>query len=374
LRAPARPFGSGGPPFRAEHMGSLLRPASLKDAFARRRDGKLDAAGYETVLAESIRHAVLRQEEAGLAAITDGELGRSSWFGFFFERMEGFRLEPSAFTFRDERGGRYEWPTCYAVGRMARRGGITIDEYQRLRALTRRLPKVTMPSPSAFHFFRFQAPADPLVYPDPDGYWEDLVAVYRAEIAALGAAGARYVQLDEVPLAMLCDPAIRDQVKAGGEDPAALVARYVGVLARVLRDRPAGMTVGLHLCRGNFRSRWMAAGGYEPVAERLFNEAPVDVFLLEYDSPRAGDFSPLRLMPAGSRVVLGLVSTKSPVLESAATLRRRIDDASRIVPLDRLGLSPQCGFASVAGGNLLTEADQMAKLGLVVDVAREAWG
>jgi 5-methyltetrahydropteroyltriglutamate--homocysteine methyltransferase len=361
------------PPFRAEHIGSLLRPDALKAAFKRHREGGLDATGYGAVLAASIRHAVRQQEEVGLSSVTDGEFGRSSWFGFFFERMHGFRLEPSAFRFRDESGETYEWMTCYASGRMARRGGVTTAEYQRLRALTRRVPKMTMPSPSAFHFFRFHAPADAGVYPSMDAYWDDLVGVYRSEIADLAALGCTYVQLDEVPLAMLCDPAIREQVRRAGADPEALAGTYVEALGRILAGRPPGLTVGLHLCRGNFRSRWMAAGGYEPVAERLFHGVPVDAFFLEYDSSRAGDFAPLRLVPAGRRVVLGLVSTKTAALEPPDTLRRRIGQASRHIPLEQLALSPQCGFASVAGGNLLTEADQLAKLRLVVEVAETVW-
>ncbi|MGH8703550.1 MAG: 5-methyltetrahydropteroyltriglutamate--homocysteine S-methyltransferase, partial [Burkholderiales bacterium] len=240
--------------------------------------------------------------------------------------------------------------------------------------LTRRTPKMTLPAPSALHFFRFQAPADRAVYADDAAYWDDLVAVYRAEIAALGEAGCRYLQLDEVPLAMLCDPQIREQVKALGGNPDALVSQYLGALQRILDVRPAGMTVGLHLCRGNFRSRWMASGGYEPVAERLFNETPADAYFLEYDSERAGDFSPLRWVAQGKHVVLGLVSSKTAGLESVDELRRRIDQAARHVSMERLALSPQCGFASVAGGNLLSEEEQAAKLRLVVDVAQTVWG
>jgi 5-methyltetrahydropteroyltriglutamate--homocysteine methyltransferase len=233
---------------------------------------------------------------------------------------------------------------------------------------------MTLPTPSAFHFFRFQAPADRAVYPDEDRYWDDLVAVYRAEIAALGAAGCRYLQLDEVPLAMLCDPSIREQVRALGGDPERLTATYIEVLKRILAARPPGMTVGIHLCRGNFRSRWMASGGYEPVAERLFNDAPVDAFFLEYDSERAGDFSPLRHLPKGRHAVLGMVGSKSAALESPEALCRRLDEAARFVPMERLALSPQCGFASVAGGNSISEAEQAAKLRLVVEVAQKAWG
>jgi 5-methyltetrahydropteroyltriglutamate--homocysteine methyltransferase len=317
---------------------------------------------------------VRTQEDAGLQSITDGEFGRNSWFGFFFERTGGFRLEPSAFRFRDAQGGSYEWPTCYACERIQRRSAIAVHEHRRLASLTRRAPKMTLPAPSAFHFFRFQAPADRAIYPDEDVYWNDLVELYRAEIAALAEAGCRYLQLDEVPLAMLCDPSIRQQVSDLGGDPERLVAKYVEVLQRVLADRPQGMTLGLHLCRGNFRSRWMASGGYEPVAEQLFNEVPVDAFFLEYDSERAGDFSPLRHVPVNKHVVLGLVSTKRAELESPDGLRKRIDEAARYVPLERLALSPQCGFASVAGGNLLTQEEQAAKLRCVVDVAREVWG
>jgi len=361
------------PPFRAEHIGSLLRPADLKSAFNLHQGGKMSPAAYEQVLSRAIRHAVTLQEDAGLQAITDGEFGRGSWFGFFFERMDGFRLEPSAFKFKDEHGGTYEWPTCMACARMGRHGSVTGAEFTRLSKLTQRTAKMTMPSPSAFHFFRFHAPADPSVYPDLAVYSDDLVDVYTAELAELARLGCSYVQLDEVPLAMLCDPTIRTQVTEMGGDPDALADTYIGILRRVLAKRPSGMTIGLHLCRGNFRSRWMAAGGYEPVAERLFNEVPVDAYFLEYDSPRAGDFSPLRHMPKDKQVILGLVSSKTARLEDETMLKRRLDEAARHLPLDQLALSPQCGFASVAGGNSLTEADEMAKLKLIVKVAGDVW-
>ncbi len=362
------------PPFRAEQVGSLLRPRALKDAHARLRRGEIDAAAYDAVLAAEIAGAVRMQEAAGLQSISDGEFGRSSWFGFFFERMSGFELETSAFRFKDGSGGSFEWPTCHACERIRRHAPICTDEYRRLRGLTARMPKITMPSPSAFHFFRLDAPADPAAYPDVEQYWDDLVAVYRAEIADLIAAGCRYIQFDEVPLAMLCDSSIQDQVRALGGDPQALIARYVDVLGRILAGHEGQATFGMHLCRGNFRSRWMAEGGYEPVAEQLFNGVPVDLFFLEYDSPRAGGFEPLRHLPAGKHAVLGLVSTKTPELEPAAELKRRIDAAARLVPLDRLALSPQCGFASVAGGNSVGPDEEAAKLRLVVEVAADVWG
>lgn len=361
------------PPFRAEHVGSLLRPPVLKEAFTKRTKGEISEEAYETTLTDAISRAVKMQESVGLKSITDGEFGRGSWFGFFFERMSGFRLEPSAFKFKDGRGQSFEWPTCYACERIKRHGGITTDEYLRLRKLTRETPKVTMPSPSAFHFFRLNAAVDPNVYPDPEQYWEDLIAVYRDEISDLAALGCTYIQLDEVPLAMLCDTSIQDQVRGMGSDPQALISRYVDVLERILSVAPSTMTVGIHLCRGNFRSRWMAEGGYEPIAERLFNAPKIDAFFLEYDSGRAGDFSPLRFVPKSKVVVLGLISSKTAALESVTAIKARIEEAAKFVPLDQLSLSPQCGFASVAGGNTVTDADERAKLKLVADIARDVW-
>jgi 5-methyltetrahydropteroyltriglutamate--homocysteine methyltransferase len=360
------------PRFRADHVGSLLRPAALKDAFRDFGKGTLPEADYQIALEDAIKGAIAMQENAGLRSMTDGEFERGSWFGFFFARMDGFKLEPSAFKFRDATGAQYEWPTCVACARIHRKGSITGHEYQRLRRLTRNTPKITMPSPSAFHFFRYTQPADPTVYPDIDAYWDDLVAVYRAEIAELVQLGCDNIQLDEVPLAMLCDSDVRDQVKSMGGDPWELVSRYTDVLNRVLENQPANATYALHLCRGNFRNRWMAAGGYEPIAERLFNTR-VNSFFLEFDSERAGDFSPLGFVPKDKSVVLGLISTKQPELESKDALRKRLDAASRFVPLERLAISPQCGFASVAGGNAMTDAQQAAKLGLIADVARCVW-
>ena len=362
------------PPFRAEVIGSLLRPRVLKDTATAIANGKAAAGDYKVVLEREIGRVVARQEELGLRVASDGEFGRTSWFGFFFEGLDGFRLEPSLFRFRASEGRSFEWPTCVAAAKIHRRAPITLAEYRRLRKFTRTaLPKATLPTPSAFHFFRFAQPFDPAVY-DQQRYFDDLVAVYRAELAELAAAGCTYVQMDEVPVAMLCDPLVREQAKVEGGNPEMLLDLYVGVMRRILADRPAGVTVGMHLCRGSFRSRWMASGGYEPVAARLFNDFPVDVYFLEYDSQRAGDFSPLRHVPKDRRVVLGLVSSKTPVLESRDDLRRRIDEAARYIDLDRLSLSSQCGFASVAGGNSIDEDTQWAKLGLIVDTARSVWG
>jgi 5-methyltetrahydropteroyltriglutamate--homocysteine methyltransferase len=362
------------PPFRAEHVGSLLRPGALKEAAAGRAAGTVDEERYRKVLDQAVADAVALQEAAGLEVVTDGELGRTSWFGFFFERLEGFTIQPSRFRFKDHLGATYEWSTCYASGKLARPRGIATDEFDRLRSLTGRTPKANLPTPSALHFFRGDQCRDPAVYPEIDGWWADVVDIYRAELADLAAHGCRYLQLDEVPIAMLCDQDIRQQLREAGEDPDELAAVYLQRVAEALDARPPEMTVGMHLCRGNFRSRWMASGGYEPVAERLFNQPGIDAFFLEYDSERAGDFSPLRHVPADKVVVLGLVSTKTEQLEDADDLLRRIEAAARFVPPDQLALSPQCGFASVAGGNTIDAEAQRRKLELVVEVAARAWG
>jgi len=369
-----RSAGDGKPPFRAEVIGSLLRPRQLKDAGRALQQGSIRAAEYEAVLEAEIARVIARQEDIGLGVVTDGELARSSWFGFFFEGLDGFRLEPSHFKFRDADGCAFEWPTCVAEARIRRRGPIVLGEFERASPHVRRaVVKATMPAPSAFHFFRLAKAVDAKAYPDISIYFDDLVAVFRAELAELAQAGCRYVQLDEVPIAMLCDPDVCRQAAAQGADPAVLLDTYLGLLRRIAADRLAGMTVGMHLCRGNFRGRWMAAGGYEAVAEKLFSEAPVDVFFLEYDSDRAGDFAPLRFVPREKRAVLGLVSSKAAELEDQDDLLRRIEQATRVLPVGQLGLSTQCGFASVAGGNVLTEDEQWAKLELIVDTAARVW-
>jgi 5-methyltetrahydropteroyltriglutamate--homocysteine methyltransferase len=365
----------GTPPFRAEVIGSLLRPRILKDVGRAVQDGRQSPDKYEATLDAEIARVIARQEDIGLRVVTDGEFGRSSWFGFFFEGIAGFRLAPSHFKFKDADGLAFEWPTCVADKPIQRRAPITLAEFRRAsRHASRAVVKATIPAPSAFHFFRLAKSVDPAAYPDVTRYFDDLVSIYRTEISELATAGCRYLQLDEVPVAMLCDEDVRRQAAAEGGDAGALLDTYLGLIARILADRSPGMTIGMHLCRGNFRSRWMASGGYEPVAEKLFNLAPVDAFFLEYDSERAGDFRPLRFVPKGKQVVLGLVSSKTAEIESQDALLRRIEDAARFCPLDQLSLSAQCGFASVAGGNALTEAQQWAKLELIVKTAGHVWG
>ena len=364
-----------GPPFRAEVIGSLLRPRALKDAGRALQEGRLARDEYERRLDAAVSVAISRQESIGLKVVTDGELARSSWFGFFFEALDGFRLAPSHFQFKDVDGQSFEWPTCVAQRRIRRRGPIMLLEFQRaLRHARRAAVKATMPAPSAFHFFRLSGAVDPAAYRDVAGYFDDLVVIYRAEIAELTQAGCRYLQLDEVPVAMLCDEGVRGQAAAEGGEPRVLLDTYPDLTKRILPAQPAGTVFGMHLCRGNFRGRWMASGGYEPVAEKLFNDTPVDAFFLEYDSARAGDFEPLRFVPKGKRIVLGLVSSKTAALESEDALLRRIEEAARFCPIEQLALSAQCGFASVAGGNALTEDEQWAKLELIVRTAERVWG
>ena len=362
------------PPFRAEHIGSLLRPRPLKDAFRAHAERRLDDESFRTVQDAAIRDAVRLQEEVGLRSVTDGEFRRTAWSAGFVWALDGVAPRPSLFEFKDERGDVIWWETCFAERPLRRTRGIATEEYRFVAPLTSRTPKVTMPSPSFLHFFRGPECADRSVYPDLDRFFDDLVAIYRAELAELHALGCRSVQLDEVPIAMLGDDAVRERVRARGEDPDAIVRRYVDAVNRILEGRPADLRVAMHLCRGNLRGHWMASGGYDRIAEILFRDAAVDGFLLEYDTPRAGDFGPLRHVAPGKRVVLGLVSSKTPALETRDDLRRRIDEAARTLPLEHLAISPQCGFASTVAGNPLGEDDQRRKLARVVEVADAVWG
>jgi 5-methyltetrahydropteroyltriglutamate--homocysteine methyltransferase len=362
------------PPFRAEHIGSLLRPRELKDAFAARARGQIDDSAFRAIQDRAIIGAIRLQEDIGLHSITDGEFRRVAWSTGFIRALDGLEDRPSLFEFTDQTGDRVRWDTCYAVAPIRRARAITLDEFEFVRRHTLKTPKVTMPAPSFLHFFRLDECADRAVYPDLAGFWSDLIAIYQDELRALGRAGATYVQFDEVPQAMLCDDDVCAAVRARGSDPDVLTGAYIDAVNRILESRPPGMTIGMHLCRGNLRGHWMASGSYEAIAERLFNDLRVDGFFLEYDTPRAGDFRPLRFMPKDKFVRLGLVSTKTPVLEDRDSLRRRIDEAARFVGLDRLGVSPQCGFASTVGGNPLSDDDQRAKLALVVNLARSVWG
>lgn len=362
------------PPFRAEHIGSLLRPQALTQAFRQHNAGELGDADFAAIQDAAIRDVVALQQDVGLRVVTDGEFRRGSYWGHFIGPVAGLTTREARFSFRDSHGHEQAFTAAHVEGRLKRSRGISTGEFAFLRDIATATPKLTMPSPPTFHFWRGSAGIEAGAYDGPVSFFKDFGKVFRQELAALHALGARYVQMDEVPLAMLCDDAVCAMLKAGGEDPAALVGIYIDAINEAVAARPKDMVLGLHLCRGNHKGKYLSEGGYEPVAERMFRELEVDAFFLEYDTPRSGDFAPLRFVPADKRVVLGMVSTKSPDLESGDELARRIEQASRYVPLDRLSLSPQCGFASTVGGNPVTLEDERRKLKLVVDTARLVWG
>lgn len=362
------------PPFHADHVGSLLRPAELKEAFRKHRDGALPDDEFRRVQDDAIRRVVALQESVGLRSITDGEFRRPSYWAHFVAAVEGLTIKEALFHFHDAAGERMAFTAPHVCGRARRARPISADEFRFLRSVTRQTPKITMPSPSTMHFWRGPSGIEPGAYASAAEFFADLAAIYREEIAELASLGATYLQMDEVALAMLCDPDVGEAVRARGERPDDLVELYVGAINHSLESRPAGVTAAMHVCRGNYKGKWMAAGGYEAVAERVFGGANVDALFLEFDSPRAGDFAPLRFVSPDKRVVLGLVSSKIPALEDKSDLLRRIEAASRWVPTERLGLSPQCGFASTAAGNPLTEDDEKRKLARIVEVATEVWG
>lgn len=363
----------GRPPFRADHVGSLLRPAPLRQAFRQHAAGELEADEFTRIQNEAIRHAVRMQEEVGLRVVTDGEFRRGSYWGRFVERTKGLEVRDASFTFRDERGREAAFTAPYASGKLRRTGPIALDEFLFLRDVSKVTPKITLPAPSTMHFFRCTEFADPGAYQDVEEFFDDLTAVFQQEIADLVAAGCRYVQLDEVAVALLCDPAIQEKVKAIGLDPDRLVDLYIDAINRAIEQCPSDVITAVHMCRGNFKGHYLGEGSYESVAERFFAGTRVNHFLLEYDTARAGDFKPLRFVPRRNGVVLGLISSKTAALESLDGVRRRVDEATQYTAAERLAVGPQCGFASTVAGNPLTEADQRAKLELVVSAARAIW-
>ena len=362
------------PPFRADHIGSLLRPDSVKDAFAKHAAGEIDDAALKAAEDAAIIEAVRMQEEAGLHAITDGEFRRIIYWGHFPKAVSGFTEMEAVLPFKDKDGNTMTYTTAVVNGKLKREKGIVTEDYLYVKSLTRETPKCTLPSPCSQHYFRWREGVSEQAYPDPAEFDADVAEVYRAELRELAGLGARYLQLDDVSMPLLCDARLREQVKERGYDADELVDRYIAMNNAALVGRPDALTVGMHLCRGNNQGKWLGEGGYEFVAEKIFGSLNIDFFCLEYDSPRAGSFEPLRFMPEDRTVVLGLVCSKTPALESEDALCRRIDEASRFVPLERLCLSPQCGFASTAPGNPLTTEDQRRKLDLLVRVARRVWG
>ena len=365
------------PPFRADHVGSLLRPPELLAAREQYRIGTLTAPQLKALEDDAIEAVVRRQEDLGLQAVTDGEFRRTLWHIDFLKQFANVEVtrSPVKVSFHTEQGDIHRAPSALRVtGRLARPHPIFVEHFRYLQSVARVMPKLTLPSPSILHFRGGRGVIDREAYPDLAQFYADLARVYAEEVADLGAAGCRYLQLDEVNFAYLCDPTLRREVQSYGEDPDELPHTYARLINGAIASRPADMTVCMHLCRGNFEGAWLAEGGYEPVAEVLFNEINVTGYFLEYDTARAGDFSPLRLLPKGKTVVLGLISSKRGALESKDELKRRIDEAAQFIPLEQLALSPQCGFASGERGNKLTQAEQFAKLALLVEVAREIWG
>jgi len=363
------------PPFRADHVGSLLRPPELLKARADHEAGRISPSDLKRLEDDHVRKAVAMQEEIGLQSITDGEFRRGVFYSDFICRGLGgasIYYEAERMFFVDDEGKHIPVPLLEIHHRLKWREPVHADEFRFVRSLTNRTVKITLPSPT-IACSASPAHLDARAYPDPGQLREDVVEAYRRELRALAEAGCRYVQLDEVPLALYCDPKRRDETSPGAVDSRRLYEMFPSLVGAALANRPPSLHVAMHLCRGNNQSGWLTAGGYDPVAEMLFNEVPIDSYFLEYDTERAGTFEPLRFMPKNKSVVLGLVSSKRPELESKDALKRRIDEAARYVDLDQLALSPQCGFASTAPGNRLSVDQQNAKLRRVVEVAREVW-
>ncbi|GAA4888600.1 5-methyltetrahydropteroyltriglutamate--homocysteine S-methyltransferase [Streptomonospora salina] len=376
MTLPAR--GRDEPPFRADHVGSLLRPRRLLDARSRHAEGALDDHELRRIEDDAIRDVVRMQEEAGLSSATDGEFRRASWHMDFIYQLGGITKAPGDLnvTFHNEQGDIEFTPAALEVsGTVGLDRTIFADDFAFLRdTATTATPKLTIPSPSMVHYRGGQASIDPGVYPDTEDFWRDLSAAYAEQIRRIGELGCTYLQLDDTSLAYLNDPRQRAMIDERGDDGGAIHRRYIDQLNAALAGRPEGMRVTTHMCRGNFRSSWVAEGGYDYVAEELFGTLDVDGYFLEFDDARSGGFEPLRFVPQGKYVALGLVTTKRGALESKDDLKRRIEEASRYIPLEQLCLAPQCGFSSTSEGNDLTHDEQAAKLRLIVETAAEVWG
>jgi 5-methyltetrahydropteroyltriglutamate--homocysteine methyltransferase len=379
----ANESGTGGrrttPPFRADHVGSLLRPPELLRAREEFAAGRMSAAELRGVEDEAIRAVVKMQRDVGLQSATDGEFRRASWHMDFIYQLGGVEKAPGDIKvhFQNEQGELEFTPAAIHVGEQVHLDHtIFAEDFQFLlqAAGDGVTPKLTIPSPSMVHYRGGAAALDPNVYPDIERFWIDLTAAYADQVSSIAELGCRYLQFDDTSLAYLNDPRQREMMASQGADAEHLHETYIRNINRALAGRPEGLTVTTHMCRGNFRSSWAAEGGYDFVAEALFGELAVDGFFLEYDDARSGGFEPLRFVPKGKLVVLGLVTTKRGELESKDTLKRRIDEASRYVPIEQLCLSPQCGFSSTVEGNALSYEQEVAKLELIVETAAEVWG
>ncbi|QJR11428.1 5-methyltetrahydropteroyltriglutamate--homocysteine methyltransferase [Usitatibacter rugosus] len=364
------------PPFRADHVGSFLRPKKLLDARDQHKAGTLPAAGLRAVEDDAIRDVVRFQENLGLTGITDGEFRRTFFHTDFLTKLSGVTTQGGINVSFHSATGNVDFapPVMKVAGKVSHDVPIQRADFEFLKGATKRTPKVTIPSPTMLHFRGGRGAISKEAYPDLEAFYADVAKAYQAEIADLAAAGCTYLQLDDTNLAYLCDAKMREGARSRGDDPDELPRRYARLINAAISERPASMTVCVHLCRGNFKSAWAAEGGYEPVAQVLFNELAVDGYFLEYDDARSGDFAPLRHVPKGKTVVLGLVSTKVGQLESKDDLKRRVDAAAKLVPLEQLCLSPQCGFSSTVHGNDIAVESQTKKLELVVQTARDIWG
>jgi 5-methyltetrahydropteroyltriglutamate--homocysteine methyltransferase len=362
------------PPFRADHVGSLLRPVALKEARTRRERGEITADELRAAEDAAISQAIAKQAGIGLQSATDGEYRRAMWHFDFLEGLDGVESYRADHGIAFQGGLQTQAKGLRVTGKLGFSSHPMIGHFQFLRDHTRTVPKMTIPSPSVLHFRGGRRAVSTAAYPEMEEFYRDLGLAYRSAVAAFADAGCRYLQLDEVNLAYLCDPEQRQMLRDRGDDPERLPAIYAGMINTAIADRPADMAITMHLCRGNFRSSWIAQGGYEPVAEVLFHQIGVNAYFMEFDTDRAGGFEPLRFVPKDKVVVLGLVTSKSGALESCDELKRRIEAASKYLNLDQMCLSPQCGFASTEEGNALTEDEQWAKLTRVVEVARDVWG
>lgn len=364
------------PPFRVEHIGSFVRPEPLLQAARAFKARQITQEEFASIQDQSIREIVAFQESIGLPTITDGEFRRRSWSAGFIDAVDGFGLRDGTLTFRDDGRVIGIASSPYAKAPLRRRKRIVADDFRFLKkSVTKGLPKVTIAAPDVMHYFLGPLAFETSVYQDREAYFEDLSKIYRDEIADLAAEGCTYLQLDDTALPCNCDAHVREDVSARGENADELTERYARLIGECIAGKPEEMAVAIHLCRGNLKGAWMAEGGYEPIADALFNQVDVGTYCLEYDTERAGDFSPLRFLPKGKRVILGLVSTKTPILETKDQLKRSIEKASRFAPLEQLGIGPQCGFSSGGGGGqTVTQDDTRRKLELVMEVARDVWG
>ena len=378
------------PPFRAEHVGSLLRPAALLQARTevegdqyRQVSGPLKFDQLKQLEDAAIVDAVKLQEGVGLQVVTDGEFRRRSWFQDFLLALSGTGIQwldadktiSAALPFQnDTTVEKLPGHLVRVAGKLKRVKGIFTEHFAFLKKQTSRTPKISIPSPSMLHFWGGRAAIDEAAYPDIEEFWNDAVAAWTAEIHDLAALGCTYIQIDDVTFPLICDPHGQEALRARGDDPQKIIETYAGVLNRIVAGTPKSVTLGMHMCRGNNRGKWMGSGGYEYVSEVVLRNVDIPNYFMEYDTDRAGDFAPLRHVPKGKHVILGLISTKTPVLESKDVIKRRVDEASKFLPLDQLCLSPQCGFASNFMGNPVTVDDEKRKLSLVVETAKEVWG